>query len=1352
VLGNSSGSIGNNEIYSSNVNGIGQNIVGMVPYAFDATTHSNIENANPILVFETPVANGFWIAGGLADNGGLVQTVALRKDLSNPAIDRASASYLPGDIHDLDGNGNYAENLPVDGRGVGYGRTEYTGSKFYGVDLGAYEAQVPVSLIVDTAADIVDAFDGVTSLREAVSFVNNGQAAGPITFDASVFNGEAADVIRLSSGRIDIFGTVTIDGDLDDDGTPDVVISGDTSGNDLLDGNGLTAINASKLAGVLSDNTRLFLAHPNADATLDGLTLTGGYTSLSYEHGGAIQSYGGVTLSNSAVVGNGTGGSGAKGGGIYLAFGSSGGLTITNSTISHNSVFGINATGGGIHSAYDASITDSSITENSSMNYGASGGGIFTSGDLILTRSDVSFNSTYSGGGGVFANGNAYVTDSTFSGNMSVGVGGYGGGIATYGNLYIEGSRLIDNTSASGGGGAWSNGGVYLTNSTVSNNSTTYVGGAGGGIAAEGQIIAVNSTIDNNWTEGDASYGGGVAAHLGVTLINSTVAENHTQGSGSAGGGIASDHSVYLHNATVTGNYTLAYGAAGGGIITGIYSPSTLYSSNSIVLGNTTVGGTAPGPEVYSGSFDFTGNNRVGANAAAYGNVNNGNPAQIFAGVVNNNGVGAGLLADNGGQAPTVALKDDPTNPALNVGLITAALGSGLDEAAFGVDLNGNGTATDVLTTIADLPFDNRGDGFARIIGTGLDIGAFELTVAGPFQGTAAADTLFGTDGDDILNGQGGNDIINGAGGDDELNGGDDDDVLNGGPGADTINGNGGTDTASFAAASAGVTVYLENSGPNTGDAAGDTFSSIENIIGTDFGDDLRGTAGVNTIFGRDGVDFLYGLAGADQLFGEDGNDFLVGGADGDLLNGGTGTDRAGYWTATAGVTADLMTPANNTGDAAGDTYVSIENLQGSAHADDLRGDNAVNLLVGNNGDDILRGRGGNDVLQGQNDNDILIGDAGADQLDGGGGTDRASYIFSGIGLVVDLSFTNANTGEAVGDTFIGIEGLDGSNHNDDLRGDNNANTILGNAGNDMLYGRGGNDSLFGGADNDILIGGAGGDALDGGNGQDEARYHQAGVGIKADLANSGVNTGEAAGDTYTSIENLFGSTFGDTLSGDDFANVLSGHGGNDTINGRGGADLLLGGDGDDNLIGGAGVDHYNGGNGVDRVQYQDSTAGLRVDLQVSSTNTGDAAGETYVLIEDIVSSSGNDSLFGNASANKLFGFDGVDRVFGRAGNDTLFGGDGNDIVNGGADDDILVGGQGVDTFRFDGADFGTDRITDFTPGETIDLQFYAGLAFTDLNIVDVAGRAEVSFTNGDIILTGIQAVDVMESWFSFAP
>ncbi len=79
--------------------------------------------------------------------------------------------------------------------------------------------------------------------------------------------------------------------------------------------------------------------------------------------------------------------------------------------------------------------------------------------------------------------------------------------------------------------------------------------------------------------------------------------------------------------------------------------------------------------------------------------------------------------------------------------------------------------------------------------------------------------------------------------------------------------------------------------------------------------------------------------------------------------------------------------------------------------------------------------------------------------MDGGDGDDdRASYIYSGVGLVVDLSFTNANTGEAAGDTYISIEGLEGTNFAEDLRGDDFTNVLSGHGGNDTINGRGGAD------------------------------------------------------------------------------------------------------------------------------------------------------------------------------------------------------------------------------------------------------------------------------------------------------
>ena len=70
---------------------------------------------------------------------------------------------------------------------------------------------------------------------------------------------------------------------------------------------------------------------------------------------------------------------------------------------------------------------------------------------------------------------------------------------------------------------------------------------------------------------------------------------------------------------------------------------------------------------------------------------------------------------------------------------------------------------------------------------------------------------------------------------------------------------------------------------------------------------------------------------------------------------------------------ARLTSPSSNTGDAKGDTYVSIENLSGSNFNDTLYGSNGANAISGGNGNDILIGYGGNDTL---------TGGAGADRFD----------------------------------------------------------------------------------------------------------------------------------------------------------------------------------------------------------------------------------------------------------------------------------------------------------------------------------------------------------------------------------
>lgn len=110
----------------------------------------------------------------------------------------------------------------------------------------------------------------------------------------------------------------------------------------------------------------------------------------------------------------------------------------------------------------------------------------------------------------------------------------------------------------------------------------------------------------------------------------------------------------------------------------------------------------------------------------------------------------------------------------------------------------------------------------------------------------------------------------------------------------------------------------------------------------------------------------------------------------------------------------------------------------------------------------------------------------------------------------------------------------------------------------DILLGTSGNDKINGFAGDDTLVGGAKGDTLIGGSGSDTASYASAKKAVTASLAKPSGNTGDAKGDTYSSIENLLGSGFADKLTGNEGKNTLSGAGGKDTLSGGRGADTFL--------------------------------------------------------------------------------------------------------------------------------------------------------------------------------------------------
>ncbi|MBX7248945.1 MAG: hypothetical protein K1X35_07810 [Caulobacteraceae bacterium] len=122
------------------------------------------------------------------------------------------------------------------------------------------------------------------------------------------------------------------------------------------------------------------------------------------------------------------------------------------------------------------------------------------------------------------------------------------------------------------------------------------------------------------------------------------------------------------------------------------------------------------------------------------------------------------------------------------------------------------------------------------------------------------------------------------------MNGGDGDDLLIGGAGADAFNGGAGTDVADYRTATGGLSLNLLTN-VHTGDALGDTFSSIERYLLTNFDDTFVGSAANEIVDGYDGNDNLQGGGGVDSLRGLNGNDTLDGGDGNDTLQGGAGTD-----------------------------------------------------------------------------------------------------------------------------------------------------------------------------------------------------------------------------------------------------------------------------------------------------------------------------------------------------------------------------------------------------------------------------------------------------------------------------
>jgi Ca2+-binding RTX toxin-like protein len=387
-------------------------------------------------------------------------------------------------------------------------------------------------------------------------------------------------------------------------------------------------------------------------------------------------------------------------------------------------------------------------------------------------------------------------------------------------------------------------------------------------------------------------------------------------------------------------------------------------------------------------------------------------------------------------------------------------------------------------------------------------------------------------------------------------------------------------------------------------------------------GTKLDGGAGDDTLLGGAGEDKLVGGLGGDQLTGGGGGDtFLVGAGDSvaggadsiadfatgvDLLDisavGATKVAVVSYGTSAlvfgsgaddqsvlqigvngAFQVSDIQTGSSTFGfDIIGQAAINTlagglgaDRIYGAAGDDLLSGFLGDDQLFGGAGSDRLRGEGGADALFGGAGNDILSGGSSGDLLDGGAGYDYASYATATTGVTVFMGGSYLNTGEAVGDSYVSIEGVMGSAFADLIGGTNEGDALRGEDGNDWLLGGDGGDFLVGGAGNDVMEGGLNRDVMDGQSGDDVASYRQATEGVTVWFTNSGMNQGEAYGDQIVNIENLWGSDFADTLKGDDNGGQVYGFAGADTLDGLGGDDSMNGGAGADTLTGGAGADTF---------------------------------------------------------------------------------------------------------------------------------------------------------------------------------
>ncbi len=482
--------------------------------------------------------------------------------------------------------------------------------------------------------------------------------------------------------------------------TNNYAINGNGGGFDIFDEATVTITDA-----VITGNTgNIGGGVLNSGATL---TITGGEISnntATIRGGGLGLGTSTVTIEGTAIKNN---TSATIGGGIFLASGMT--ININNAAIDSNTS---TTAGGGIHSA-DATNTIN-ITGTTSISNNISednGGAIFiSSGTLNISgNATIDSNEAKVSGGGIFGTESVVIDieGATISNNTAVN---YGGGITSS----VETSTSINNTTITGnnaqhgGGLAVVNGRniavtMTITNSDISNNTAT---GLGGGFFASGLETAVSisdTTISNNQTTSNG--GGGIIYNNATSNITSTTI---TENSANNGGGLyllgPLGTAANITNSEVSNNISTLNG---GGLY--LSNDTSLVAEAVNIIGNS-AGKSGGGVASYENTTTTINNSTIKGNIAEvagggiYGYATNGAASTATINLTGTNiesnvattSAGGGIY----GYGPKININDNTTIT------LNDATGSGA-----GIFMSGAGVFTIKNASITDNTSDNLGGG-----------------------------------------------------------------------------------------------------------------------------------------------------------------------------------------------------------------------------------------------------------------------------------------------------------------------------------------------------------------------------------------------------------------------------------------------------------------------------------------------------------------------------------------------------------------------------------------------------------------------------------------------------------------